>query len=302
MDAPRTVVIGNITRDTLFEVDHLPVLDDVSTVRRKTVCFGGRGAASSTILSGTFPTELVTSVPSHARSEVESFLVAASDSCAGIEWIDTGEQLSEVLVTIGREEQDCTSLFDPGYEGQSVSKSQTEIIGRATHVYLTTHGSRFNIESLGSVRDNATVVCNITSYLFKRDDYRMAMLPRANVLIGNELEWSDLLSLLGTDHPREVFALAPRLSSAFRTLGARGAEAFTSSDSHFAAAEPGAVVRSPVGVGDAFASGALSALVRGLGVADGLAHGMSLARMSLASDGTCLNPADARQYFVETHS
>ena len=291
-------VVGNITRDTLYLVDRLPLVDDVATIRRWVECFGGRGAATSTILSGTYPVRLVTGVPLSEREPVTAFLQAAGDASTGIDWYDTSEAMSEVLVTIGEEDEDCTSLFRPGFEAVAPSDNQREVMSASDILYLTTHGLNFNLSALSAAGDDCVVIANITAYMFARPDYRDAVLERAEVLVGNEGEWVSLLSAVRSETPTELFSRLPRLQQVYRTMGARGAQAFDSFgrfDERAPAA--GVNVRTPVGVGDAFAAGVVAARIRGSDGAVALGLGTELAQLSLASEETCVGPAAARTFF-----
>lgn len=301
MAPQQLAIVGNLTKDQLYFVDRFPAIDDVSTVRRSVRCFGGRGAAVSVILAKALGARLITTLPTACRPGALEFLNASGDDASGIQWCDSDAALSEVLVTIGREEQNCTSLFVPGFVTDVVTREQRSQIESADLMYVTTHSIPFNQEAVKFARDRCVLIANITSYMFAECAYRSDMLHRAQVLIGNRDEWKLLLRQTGCSSPAGLFDRFPQLRHVYRTLGAEGAEAFVPDGSRIhRKSEAGAAMLTPVGVGDAFAAGVVAAEFLDRGPAEALSWGTALARLSLEAPETCIRPGAAEEFFART--
>lgn len=98
--------IGNFTKDQLLWVDHLPAIDDVSTVRKRVECFGGRGAIVACILSSLkCSVSIISTIPRVNIEETSNFLQSHYCSLEGLHIDSAATSFNQVIVTIGRQEK-----------------------------------------------------------------------------------------------------------------------------------------------------------------------------------------------------
>ena len=281
------VCVGNVTFDKLYWVDRLPVLDDVATVRGEADCIGGRGAIVAALCARLgIPVSLITTLPDAVSTQAERFLneYGASGRLIGYR---AGAAPSRVTAIIGREEQNCISLFHPGLTNPDPAPDQVSAVRAASLAYFTTHDIQANIKLLAAVADSTRVIINMTAYMMRNQAYLAHCTKRAHVLIGNEAELSAFLTATGCRQASGLFDRLPRLERAFVTLGARGVEVFSSGRDRFRLPALAAEVKTPLGVGDAFAAGVCYGEYLNLPPDRSADIGLRLAALSIASSATC---------------
>lgn len=277
--------VGNLTHDTIFWVDRFPEIDEVATVRHTQDCVGGRGAITAAIASALGePVSLLTTVPNSTNFGYVSALQAFGANLAEVEIDSQARQHMRVFVTVGKAESNCTSLFLPSDVRYVPTQRQIDFVGQARLVYFTTHDIEMSTRLLRATKESSRVIVNVSGYMMEAPSYRLECLRRACVLLGNESDIRMLVTAAGIEGPHELFSEMPRLETIFVTKGSDGAEVFGPEGiRHRVPAKP-AAVRTPVGIGDAFAAGVLLGECRGWPSDRSAALGSTLASASLASD------------------
>lgn len=282
--------IGNLTRDYLFWVDKLPELDDVSTVRNYRECFGGRGAIVTCILSALgCSTNLINTIPNSELESLKDFFNSRKGSISSIEIDEKANNYNKVFVTIGKHEENCTSLYFSGDCNKIVpTQRQYSIIDKAEFVYFTSHEIVTSIEILKSININKhCVIVNISSYMLKSYEYLKLLLEKAEIIIGNQLEFKTLLSELGISLYVDIFKHFERLRYFIVTLGADGVYFHSRENVEIRLPALKALVKTPVGIGDAFVSGIIYGEFHGLSPDMSLKIGLKLAAVSIESEESC---------------
>jgi sugar/nucleoside kinase (ribokinase family) len=283
----RFVCVGNLTLDTLYWVDRLPLLDDVATVRATTDCIGGRGAIVAALCAGLgLPVQFITTLPRAVKDHAKDFLQSYGALIDLIDFRDDGTP-SRVTVIIGRAEQNCISLFHPGTVKIESVLTQRQAVRASSIAYFTTHDIAANIELLSAADSSTRIIVNMTAYMMRDRTYLMKCIERVHVLIGNESELSAFLEAAACRHVPELFQQMPQLETVFATRGAQGVEVFERAHDSFRLAAIPASVITPVGVGDAFAAGVCYGEYGNLPPAQAAEIGLRLAAISIASEATC---------------
>lgn len=282
------IIVGNLTKDFIFWVDKLPEIDDVATIRKRKECFGGRGAIVAMILSSLgIKANLITVVPG-INPELQSAFDERHCSFEGIEIDVKAKEYNQVLVTIGKEEQNCTSLYLAGDCDYKISDKQETLLNKASIIYFTSHNIDFSIEAFNKVKNTENkIVVNISSYMLESKNYLALLSTRSDLIIGNEIEYHYIKKKLKITNDDDIFKLFPKLSGLIVTLGADGVDYFSrSGDKIKLPAHPVNVV-TPLGVGDAFISGILYGEIHNTPISKSLQYGLELAAISIESEESC---------------
>ncbi|ETR67812.1 MAG: putative ribokinase [Candidatus Magnetoglobus multicellularis str. Araruama] len=244
--------VGNITKDTLFYVDTLPAVDDVSTVREKRICFGGRGLIVAAILSTLCsPTSLFTSIPGGENNDLKSFLKNYNLNDLSIFIDERSNNYNEVLVTIGKTEENCTSLFIPGDSSSDPSSEQLSQLSNYRLLYFTSHDLKSSIRYLEtSLKMSCKKIVNISSYMIKSKSYLELIKKQADVLIGNEIEFDNLQRVLGCESISSIYKYFNRLKKLFMTRGKKGVHCRLKNCHRIEFPALRVDIQTPVGVGD----------------------------------------------------
>lgn len=283
----RFACVGNLTLDTLYWVDSLPLLDDVATVRATADCIGGRGAIVAALCATLgVPVQLITTLPRAVKDHAEEFLQSYGVPTDLIDFHDY-DTPSRVTVIIGLEEQNCISLFHPGTIKTEPTPAQRQAVHASSIAYFTTHDIAANIELLSAADSSTRIIVNMTAYMIRDRVYLTKCVERAHVLIGNESELSAFLKAAACRHVPELFQQMPQLETVFSTCGAQGVEVFERAHNSFRLPAIPANVITPVGVGDAFAAGVCCGEYGNLSPARAAEIGLRLAAISIESEATC---------------
>lgn len=295
------VCVGNITQDWLLHVEHLPALDDVSYVDATTRCTGGRGAIPAMVASALGShTALCTVIGKATPAGVLEPLQRAGVNLNGVTHEGDGEGVFEVIVAVGRHEQNCISFFLPKNIPFAATDLQRCMTASAEVVYLSTHKRSFNRDILASLPDDhRNVVHNVSPYLFADEAYRDIAFARSSILLGNEAEVTLMLTALGLDH-QTIFNRHPRLRALIVTVGASGAQVLRPGEGPHHVPARRTDVHTPVGAGDAFAGGFVHALAQGWDIVKAAELGVVTAAESLCAatshpDCDCLREHVFRQ-------
>lgn len=158
----------------------------------------------------------------------------------------------------------------------------------ATIVYFTSHDVTASLTILHKLKiADKTIIVNISSYMINNDDYLSQIKEKANVLIGNSLEFNSLCNKLNISHPSELYKYFSCLNKIYLTKGEEGAICITSSLDLKSMSAHRVEVCAPVGIGDAFAAGILYGEVNGLTEEQSMNYGIKLAAISIQSETSC---------------
>lgn len=276
----------------MLYVDGLPELDDVAFVQSSACSLGGRGAipaitasclgsrtALCTVVGGGTPIELMTPI---VRAGV-----ATSGICK-----DSGPcSLFEVIIAIGRKEENCVSYFLPKPIQFVVAETHRALVRSAPFIYFSTHKRSFNLELLKEIRPGQQVVHNISTYLSTDAEYRETMLRTSTVLIGNAKEVAHLLALVDADIPR-LLMVYKNLLGLIVTSGSDGSTLWQRGQTELRFPAERVSVKTPVGAGDSFAGG----LLHGLQAGQSLVEAMKLGSLTAAESVTGLPPSNCRSF------
>lgn len=287
----RVACIGNLTRDTLFWVDALPAVDDVSTVRNSKECFGGRGAIVALVLSALgCEVDLLMTVPSTGFRELKSFFASYNCSTDALEVDETATLHNRVLVTIGKKDQNCTSLYVKGDCNAVLTKKQLGILKNASIAYFSSHDIDISIHALKQIESSvATIIVNVSSYMVDSPEYLSLIQTHSGIVIGNRLEIEHLMEKMSCAKPSELFTCFPKAKFIIMTMGEKGVACYSQNGTfETLPATKVEAVKTPLGVGDAFIAGIVYGEYMNWHINKRLRAGLDLAARSIESDESCL--------------
>lgn len=281
-------IVGNLTKDTIFWVDKLPEIDDVATVRRHKQCFGGRGAIVAMILSALgVEADIITTVP-EISNELQIAFAERNCTTTSLELDKDANLFNQVYVTIGRSEENCTSLYLPGNCKYKLSSNQKTILSSANIVYFTSHDIAYSTSAFEFVNpERSKIIANISSYMLMNEAYLSLLLEKAEIIIGNELEFEFLQTKINLTCNSEVFSQFTKLKSLIVTQGAKGVYFLSNDGLELQMPAKKVTPLTPLGVGDAFSSGVIYGLVKGFEPQRLLTSGLALAAISIESEESC---------------
>lgn len=252
------LVIGNLTFDTIHEVDRVPEVDETGLVLRRSIFYGGRAGNISII--GT-----------------KLGLDVAIASIVGGDFIESGYRnyLLERKVNIDKvkilKAQECAKtqvfrqqngkhvyFFQPNVQKYVHSLDfKEEELKEFKVIYLTSFNSENSIQELmRNLRHFDSTFFGLGEEVYRKSrGFLRSAIEISSYLHLNEKESVTLLEKMGLSAISEIFDIGSKLKFVCVSLGEKGSMVYTRDEKHFIPPVPPTEVISTLGAGDAYVAG-----------------------------------------------
>jgi len=254
------LVIGNVTLDTLYEVD------DKGLIVREKIYYGGRGANIAVIGAKLgLKASLATFVgDDFYSSHYSEFMRNANVDISNVHLIK-GKRCARI-VGFRQPSGRTNYYFQPNvqsvYQGLPISR---EDLDSYRAIYVTSFDSDRHIKELGSeLRRSHGVFYGTGEEIFRKDSKLIGQIPNfAEYILSNRKELDQLCKLIGVVQEQALFRLSSsRLTCILTTMGAKGCTLYTADEEIKVPAIPVKSMRTDLGAGDAFAAGFIFGVTR----------------------------------------
>jgi len=279
------LAIGNITLDSVADVDRLPKPGRTALISRSRICYGGRGANVAVIVAklgltvdlasfvgDDFPEGYVRNLESNNINMSRVRKIKEAQSARIFAFKDCSQGMIYFLdpIAIPAKEKLPVSVNDlKNYRGVFIAPLDSD-----------RHIGEFHDELL-KLRN---VFLSLGEEVYRKDCGLLRRFIRfPQYLFMNQQEFSEFTRILRIKSTRSLFKLAPRLLALAVTVGDEGSRAYTRRKSLSIPSVP-SLKRTELGAGDAFVGGFIFSVLSGGSLLNSMRIGTVIASMAIEKD------------------